>query len=102
MRKATKRLEVSEPIVRWLGPTVLPTPIASGFALLRRRQQGITGSLKGLIYSGLWTDDEQTGIEPRRAGWARSRLRGSKPVSGPRSANRNRLVTARRCVRPRT
>ena len=37
MRKATKRLEVSEPIVRWLGPTVLPTPIASGFALLLGR-----------------------------------------------------------------
>ena len=37
------------------------TPIASGFALLRRRHQGITGSLKGRIYSGLWTDDELFG-----------------------------------------
>jgi hypothetical protein len=61
MRKATKRLEVSEPIVRWLGPTVLPTPIASGFASLRPSHQGITGSLKGRIYSGLWTDDELFG-----------------------------------------
>ena len=64
MRKATKNLEVSGPIERWLGTSVLPKPIASGFVLLQRRRQGITGSLKGLNLIGMstaYTDSREKG-----------------------------------------